>query len=403
MSSYRQNFRNSRHCGCDNSNQHYYHSSHEERCCQPCPPGPPGPQGPPGPTGPNGPVGAPGPVGPTGSNGPQAFSIPGCPNPLMIQGSVDSSGLIGPNSSNSFTVGVTGIPGGYQYNVSFDTFFGGAPVVLASSNGSSLVYSQTYREVQLQGGTYMNFLVMGCPIEADVLMLSRGTANSMYDVNAYNGSLNAGITYGVSGYTNSYGVALAVDPTNNSLFSVVAVNNSGSPENIADLRLVHFPAGGATGSVVYQLGDRFSSLTVNSSGQLWGVLGNFAVYQAGSLYTIDKTNGVVAEYSELSTGAAGSVHVIGANYDNGLIYHIYDDGTTSFLESYNPATQATPPVLIGALGPKSDWSGMSYFNFGDFLAYNNNSGYYSINISGVVTSLGSTLSDPNVRGLAVIQ
>jgi hypothetical protein len=321
----------------------------------------------------------------------------------MIQGSVDSSGNIGPNSSNLFSVGVTGIPGGFQYNIFFDIFFGDSPVVLSSSNAPSIVYSQTYRETQLQGGTYMNFLAMGCPIEVGVIMLSRDTANSMLNVNAPDGSLIAGVTYGVSGYTNSYGMGLTVDPTNNNLYAVVAVNNSGSPENIADIRLVRFPSGGVTGSVVYQLGDRFSSLAVDISGQLWGVLGTLAVFQQGGLYKIDKSNGVVTEYQELSQGAAGSVHVIGFNYDNGLLYHIFDDGTNSYLESYNTSTQAVPPVLIGSLGAKVDWSGMAYIGFGDFLAYNNDTGYFSINISGLVTNLGGTLSDPNVRGFALIQ
>lgn len=381
-------------------------------CC--CSEGPCGPQGEPGCTGPQGTQGQPGPIGPTGpaGTGGSCFMIPGCDEVKCIQGSIGPTGVAGPNSSDMFCATV--VPGGIyptEYNVMFKCFFDGPPVVLASSDEPATVDDVSYRHTVLSGGPeFMNFVAIGCVCPVDAYVISRSYPNTLLKINAATGELIEKISFILMDNGSafaSFGHALAADPTTKEIYAVVSIGSHVGPPPFSSFKLIKIDVATKTAKVVYGLGDRFSSITFDSTGQLWGVVGNAAADQGspdfgrGDLYKIDKNTGVTTKIADLSEGLGQAFHVIGFNPDDNLLYHIYGNDTVSTLESWDPANPLNLPVFIADVDDISQWSGLAYNKDGEFLANNISLGFHALSTSGVATNLGGPLASPT-RGLALI-
>lgn len=374
------------------------------------PTGPTGTTGPTGPTGETGSTGSTGSTGPTGPAGDSAFSINGCNQIRVIHGNVGPTGVPGPNSSSEFSASVTGVAP-TEYTVTFSFFFNGPPVVLASSNDPATVVNVTYNQALLYGGDqFMNFMAIGCRMDMDAYVIARFLPNTLFRLNPATGQVVETIVFNLlNGVTpvSGGGQALALDPISGYLYAVVSLGMPADPAPISSYALIRIDLATNDANVVYGLGDRFSSITFDSSGQLWGVLGNAAAdigspdLGRGDLYQIDKNTGITTKIADLSEGVGNAFHVIGYNPDDGLIYHIYGNTPFSTLETWDPANPVNPPVYVADVNAETAWAGMTYNMFGDFLATDISIGFHTISSTGTLTYLGPPLADV-ARGLALI-
>jgi hypothetical protein len=124
----------------------------------------------------------------------------------------------------------------------------------------------------------------------------------------------------LTGETVTGATAFAEDPTDHALYAVIKVAGGRS--------LARLDAMTATYTTVAPLSDRFSSITFDSAGQLFGVTGNGATVPE-TLYKLDKATGEATLVRALGAGADGEV--ISYNPDDGKIYHW--SGGTSFFEA----------------------------------------------------------------------
>lgn len=113
-------------------------------------------------------------------------------------------------------------------------------------------------------------------------------------------------------------VAFANDPSDGTLWAVLKVNG--------DRVLAHFDAMTGFYTQVAPLTDRFSSITFDAAGQLYGVTGNGATVPE-TLYKLDKGTGEATLVRTLGAGADGEV--ICFNPEDSKIYH-WSGGTSSF-------------------------------------------------------------------------
>jgi len=374
-----------------------------------------GPQGEQGPTGPTGPQGLQGEDGPTGATGDSCFRIPECEKPCILHGSIGPTGEILANSSEGWTVEVQAGPTGTEYNIIFEKFFDGPPVVIASSNEPATLFNTTYRDALLVGGdSLMNFIAIGCPCDFEVWSIEHNISNTLRKIDAPTGDIIDTVNFVVyenaSNIGSVYGHALAADPTNNDLYAVVTPTSGVAP--IDDYRLIKFrDSTYAEADVIYKLGDKFEGLTFDSSGQLWGVVGVGAGdtgspdFGRGDLYQINKATGVTTKIADLSEGASGSTgpsHAIGYNDDDGLIYHIYHNTINDAqLETWDPNNPGNAPVNIGAINEDNNWWGLVYNKNDEFLALRSTDGLYALDILANTDQIDTIPN--NLRGLAIIK
>lgn len=115
-------------------------------------------------------------------------------------------------------------------------------------------------------------------------------------------------------------VGFAEDPTDHAIYAVLKLT--------AGRVLARFDAVAATYTLVAPLDDRYASITFDSTGQLYGIVGNGGT-NPETLYRLDKATGTSTLVRALGAGADGEV--IAYNPDDGKIYHW--SGGTSFYES----------------------------------------------------------------------
>lgn len=374
-----------------------------------------GPQGEDGPTGPTGPQGFQGERGPTGPTGRSCFQIPECEKPCILHGGFEASGNILPNSSSGWYGDVQAGPTGTEYTITFNKFFDGPPIVIASSNDVTGLFNTSYRDTVIVGGDqYVNFIAIGCPCEFDLWSIESNIANTLRKINAPTAEIVDTVVFTVFENAvdigNVYGHALAADPGNNDLYAIVTPTSGVAP--IDDYRLIKFRDQTFTeADVIYQLGDKFESLTFDTSGQLWSVVGVGAGdtgspdFGRGDLYQINKATGVTTKIADLSEGLAGSTgppHVIGYNSDDNLIYHIYHNAVNDAqLETWDPANPTNAPVNIGAIPQDDDWAGLVYNKDGDFLALRSSDALFAMDTLGNTSNIEDISND--LKGLAIIK
>lgn len=193
----------------------------------------------------------------------------------------------------------------------------------------------------------------------------------------------------LAGFTVSGINSLTQDPTTGTIF-IIAKTSSGRQLATLDL-------GTGIATNLGSLGDNFSSLAFNTSGQLYGVTGDGATVPE-TMYTINKANAAKTLFLTLGNGTDGEV--IAYNPNDGLMYHWSGSGNGIF-ESINLSTLAVTSIsqsgtshgeIFGAV-----WNpGASNFYITDISSH-----LLTETTAGAVTLLGTQGAD-DYRGLALI-
>ncbi|MEI6764955.1 MAG: T9SS type A sorting domain-containing protein [Bacteroidota bacterium] len=141
------------------------------------------------------------------------------------------------------------------------------------------------------------------------------------------------------------------------------------------------------------LGDKFSSITFDRTGQLYGVTGNGATVPE-TFFSIDKTTAATTMLTALGNGADGEV--ICYNYYDNMIYHWSGNGTLVY-EKFSLTPPYTITGISGALG-LSETFGALYLSPNRFLHSNISSAFHYLDTLGVYGGLLATNPD-DIRGL----
>lgn len=316
------------------------------------------------------------------------------PRPQVIEGNVDSSGNIGPNSSSNFTVNVIpGIPNDYE--ITYTDLFDNKPVFLSSSDIAPTTTSNSYRKTVVTGGAFISFRAKGQDTVSGVYTIKRFYSNTLINLSPLDGSVDSFLIFklligGVN--TPSYGHALAADPTDsNSLYAVVSLS-SASPPAVSGYRLIKINISAKTASVISTMADRFSSLTFSAAGQLYGIVGKDALnpVNIGDIHAINKTTGATSYITTLSQGVApNGYQLIGINSTDGLLYHLYGNSPNMTLESWDPAFPLNAPVFISNVGLLANWTGIGFYGDSDFIGLIVGGGMETLTTTGTATNIGA--------------
>ncbi|MFK7969522.1 MAG: HYR domain-containing protein [Bacteroidia bacterium] len=174
--------------------------------------------------------------------------------------------------------------------------------------------------------------------------------------------------------------SLATHPLTGAIYATV---NVGSPSS----RLATLDPKSGVLTDIGGLGDRFSSITFDPNGRLFGVTGNGATV-AETLYEINSATAAVSTLALIGSGTQG--HVISFNNADGHIYYASGLTTVSFSKIDTTSFLQTPISLSG-YAISGITSALTYIGGGEFLAAElgaTNPGFVRISTAGVVTSTG---------------
>ncbi len=151
-------------------------------------------------------------------------------------------------------------------------------------------------------------------------------------------------------------------------------------------------------SQVGNLGDQFSSIMFDETGQLWGATGNGATVPE-TLYKIDKTTGAKTLQFAMGNGADGEI--ICYNRDDNNIYH-WSGNSTMVMEKWPISNVTYTPTNIVFTGtPGGETFGMLYLDATHFIVSNISSTFKRLTTSGAYD--GATLASlpDDLRGLVM--
>lgn len=185
---------------------------------------------------------------------------------------------------------------------------------------------------------------------------------------------------------------MATDPTDGQTYVIMKV----SAVSGRVLGRINLTTGVVT--QVGNLGDNFSSITFDETGQMYGATGDGATVPE-TLYLIDKNTGAKTLRFAMGNGADGEI--INYNRDDNHIYHWSGNGTVVF-EKFPVTNVAYTPTNIpisGAAGGET--FGSIYMGNNKFINSNISSSFVRINASGNYSPSFGSLPD-DWRGLVMI-
>ncbi|TND10630.1 MAG: cell wall associated biofilm protein [Bacteroidetes bacterium] len=153
----------------------------------------------------------------------------------------------------------------------------------------------------------------------------------------------------------------------------------------------------ATGvcTVIGELGDKFSTLSFRSDGQLFGVTGDGA-NTPETLYLVDKITGVPTLASALGNGADGELICFSPHSQ--AFFHWSGNDTVVF-EKFAPAAPYTvTPITIGP--PNTEIFGAAYLSPNQFLGTTLDNEFVYLDTLGNA-SAGFAPTQDNIRGLSM--
>jgi hypothetical protein len=216
--------------------------------------------------------------------------------------------------------------------------------------------------------------------------------DSMWAIDTTNWQVVTRLAPSLPSFTITGMNGMATDPTDGQTYVIMKVS-AVSGRVLGRINL-------STGVVtqVGNLGDNFSSITFDETGQLYGATGDGAT-ASETLYKIDKTTGVKTLQFAMGNGADGEI--ITYNRDDNHIYHWSGNGTVVF-EKF-PATNVTytPTNIPLTGGPGGETFGSIYLGNNKFINSNISSSFVRINTSGVYSPSFGSLPD-DWRGLVMI-
>jgi hypothetical protein len=235
-------------------------------------------------------------------------------------------------------------------------------------------------------------------------------------VNPSTGSTISSVAITLAGRVVSNGNGLATHPVTGELFALLTLDGQ-IPRQLV---IINPNTGVATN--VGNTGDQFAGLAFNSSGTLYGVIGDKKSSSGGglpaeTLFTLNTSNAAPTRVLALGRGNDGEA--IGFNPNDGLIYHASGNDTDGdgcgapinpsvcleIFESINPNNLAVTNIaLSGAYGPfteeYSEVLALTHLSGNILLLADLDQNLYQITTAGVVTLVGSM--DHLVKGLAFV-
>jgi hypothetical protein len=216
--------------------------------------------------------------------------------------------------------------------------------------------------------------------------------DSLWSVDTTNWTVVNRIAPSLVGFTITGMNGMATDPTDGQTYVIMKVS-AVSGRVLGRINL-------STGIVtqVGNLGDNFSSITFDESGQLYGATGDGATVSE-TLYKIDKTTGVKTLQYAMGNGADGEI--ITYNRDDNHMYHWSGNGTVVF-EKFPVSNVIYTPTNIPLTGtPGGETFGSIYMGNNRFINSNISSRFVGVSTSGVYgLQIGSNPDD--LRGLVMI-
>lgn len=217
--------------------------------------------------------------------------------------------------------------------------------------------------------------------------------DSLWSIDTTNWQIVHRIGPTLVGFTITGMNGLATDPTTGITYVIMKVSAvTGRVLGTIDL---------STGicTQVGNLGDNFSSITFDESGQMYGATGNGATVPE-TLYKIDKATGVKTLMYTMGNGVDGEV--ICYNKDDDHIYHWSGNGTVVF-EKF-PVTNVTyTPTNIPITGtPGGETFGVLYNGPGKFIISNIASNLKRLSTSGTYDAATLSNNPDDLRGLVML-
>jgi hypothetical protein len=197
----------------------------------------------------------------------------------------------------------------------------------------------------------------------------------------------------LAGFTITGMNGLAYDPTTYETYIIMKV--SGVTGRV--LGKIDFSTGVCT--QIGNLGQNFSSIVFDETGQLWGATGNGST-NSETLYKIDKTTAVITLMYAMGNGADGEVLLY--NRDDNFMYH-WSGNSTMVYEKWPLSNLTYTPTNIPTIGVSSgETFGSLYLTGNKFLISNISSQFRRVAPDGTYTagSVGPNLPD-DFRGLVM--
>ena len=215
--------------------------------------------------------------------------------------------------------------------------------------------------------------------------------DSLWTVDTTNFSVIQRFGPTLAGFTITGMNGMAFDPTTYQTYIIMKVSGvSGRVLGTIDL---------TTGvcTQVGNLGDNFSSLTFDETGQLWGATGNGATVSEG-LYQIDKTTGTKTLQYVMGNGADGEIILY--NRADNFMYH-WSGNSTMVYEKWPLSNLTYTPTNIPITGTTNgETFGSIYVNPNYFIVSNISSSFNRVTPAGnYVNQFGSNPDD--LRGLVM--
>lgn len=215
--------------------------------------------------------------------------------------------------------------------------------------------------------------------------------DSLWSIDTTNWQVVNRIGPTLPGFTITGMTGLAYDPTTYETYIIMKV----SAVSGRVLGKINLQTGVCT--QVGNLGDNFSSIAFDETGQLWGATGDGATVTE-SLYKIDKTTGVKTLQYAMGNGADGEV--ICYNRDDNHMYHWSGNGTVVMEKWPLNNVTYTPTNIVTSGTPGGETFGMLYMGPSKFIVSNISSNLRRLNTSGFYGSVVSNNPD-DLRGLVM--
>ncbi len=185
---------------------------------------------------------------------------------------------------------------------------------------------------------------------------------------------------------------LARHPITGEFFIICKVSSTSTNRLLGKIDLLT----GVVTSVGF-LGDRFSSITFNSSGTLYGVTGDGASVSE-TLYIINTSDATTTLLTPLGNGADGEV--ICFNSSDNMIYHWSGNGTIVFEKVDTLGTTVTNIPIIGATNGET--FGMVHVSGNYFIGSNINSRFQRWYSDGNLAAPHGATTPDDIRGTAFL-
>jgi hypothetical protein len=217
--------------------------------------------------------------------------------------------------------------------------------------------------------------------------------DSMWAIDTTNWQIISRIAPSLAGFTITGITGMAHDPTTGLTYVIMKVSAvSGRVLGLIDL-------GTGVCTQVGNLGDNFSSITFDETGQMWGATGNGATVPE-TLYKIDKLTATKTLWYAMGSGADGEILCYNRSDDH--MYHWSGNGTV-VMEKWPVNNVAYMPVNIVTSGaPGGETFGMLYNGPTTFICSNISSNLKRLSTTGVYDAATLHNNPDDLRGLLML-